>query len=136
MKIAVVGSRNWKDEMLIQHKIFEYFYGNPIIYDFISGGANGVDKIAEKWIDYLNDEKYIIWRNPNAEYLPRQKTKKIIFLPDWDKYGKSAGYIRNKLIVEEADKIIAFWDGHSKGTKHTIDLAIEAKKPIDIYIRS
>jgi hypothetical protein len=61
--------------------------------------------------------------------------KKHIFKPDWDKYGKRAGFIRNELIINEADKIIAFWDGESKGTKLSIDLAIKAGKPIDIYVR-
>ena len=36
----------------------------------------------------------------------------------------------------EADKIIAFWDGRSKGTKISIDMAIKANKNIDIYVRN
>ena len=136
MKIAIVGSRNFKNDHLIHQKIIGYFYGNPVHHDFVSGGANGADKMAEKWIDYLNDEKYITYRNPNSKLPKRQKTKKIIFKPDWNKYGKKAGFIRNQQIVNEADKIIAFWDGKSKGTKHSIDLEIKAGKPIDIYIRN
>ena len=40
---------------------------------------------------------------------------------DWDKYGKSAGFIRNKEMVDIADAAIIFWDGDSKGTKDTIE---------------
>ena len=44
---------------------------------------------------------------------------------NWDKYGKSAGYKRNAEMVNQLDKndiAFIFWDGKSKGTKHTIDL--------------
>jgi len=51
--------------------------------------------------------------------------KSIIIKPEWNKYGKSAGYKRNSLIINEADKVVAFWKGESKGTKHSIDLAIK-----------
>ena len=44
---------------------------------------------------------------------------------DWDKYGKSAGYRRNKEMAEVADACICFWDGQSKGTKHMIDIATD-----------
>ncbi len=53
-----------------------------------------------------------------------------IFIAEWDKYGKSAGYIRNRLIVQESDMIVAFWDGKSKGTKHSIDQATLKKIPL------
>jgi len=40
--------------------------------------------------------------------------------------------VRNKLIVEECDCLIAFWDGTSRGTKYTIDYAHQLGKPIKI----
>lgn len=44
---------------------------------------------------------------------------------DWDQYGKRAGFIRNKRMIVEGKPlvVVAAWDGESKGTKHTIDLA-------------
>lgn len=63
----------------------------------------GADKLAEKYAKHYD--------------IPTK-----IFLPDWNQFGKSAWYIRNKLIVENADIVIAFYDGASKGTKLTIDL--------------
>ena len=119
MKIAFVGSREFSQKSLVQY-ITEKFLvpssGQPIYNIFISGGAKGVDLWAEETAKNLGAERHI-------------------FLPDWDKHGKSAGFIRNKLIVNEADHIVAFWDGQSKGTKSTIDLAINVGKPVDIYIR-
>jgi len=52
----------------------------------------------------------------------------IEILPDWDLHGKSAGMIRNAEIVKQADEVVAFWDGSSKGTKNTIDRAEAAGK--------
>jgi hypothetical protein len=39
---------------------------------------------------------------------------------------------RNKLIVDECDCVLAFWDGQSHGTKFTLDYAKEKNKPIKI----
>ena len=47
----------------------------------------------------------------------------LSFPADWDKYGKAAGYKRNEEMARNADALIAFWDGKSRGTKHMIDLA-------------
>lgn len=129
MKIAVVGSREFIKESAFESFIdqtlmmeFRNFPGNPhhpLTYQditIVSGGAKGVDSYAEQFA-----KRWVL------------KTK--IFLPEWDKYGKSAGFKRNELIINEADKVIAFWDGSSKGTKHSIDLAIKMKKPLDIYVR-
>jgi hypothetical protein len=117
MKIAFVGSRGFSDKELVKMKTIEYLsnHGLPI-NEFISGGAIGVDTWAQEIAQWLT-------------------VKCTIFKPNWDKHGKSAGFIRNKLIIDSADHVIAFWDGKSKGTKSSIDLAIAAGKPIDIYIR-
>ena len=52
------------------------------------------------------------------------------FPADWNKYGKSAGYIRNKEMGDVADSAIVFWDGRSKGSKFMIDIMHELKKPV------
>ena len=119
MKIAVVGSREFKDKEFVQIKLKSVFENLLYVEDIllVSGGAKGVDSWAEELVQIM-------------------QIPKIIFKPDWNKYGKLAGYKRNKLIVDEADKVLAFWDGRSRGTKHSIDLAIEAGKPIDIYVRT
>jgi len=55
------------------------------------------------------------------------------FLPKYDIYGKKAPLIRDKLIINAADLVIAFWDGESRGTKHIIDRCLAINKPIIIY---
>lgn len=119
MKIAFVGSRKFIDKDFVYFTVREHLRGRCLTtaeYEFISGGAKGVDSWAE-------------------ESAKQMYAKCIIFKPDWNKYGKRAGFLRNQLIVNEADKLIAFWDGESKGTKHSIDLAIKKGIPVNIYIR-
>lgn len=65
-------------------------------------------------------------------YLDKGNLKLIEFLPEYDKYGRGAPLVRNKLIVEECDCLIAFWDDTSRGTKYTIDYAHQLGKPIKI----
>ncbi|KKK98473.1 hypothetical protein LCGC14_2642380, partial [marine sediment metagenome] len=140
MKIAVVGSRDFfliydyhKNEYVIDEEK-GIFVNETLVNEFsdghvlVSGGAKGVDICAEQTIDEWNTATFNVTKIPN-------KWKKKIFKPDWNRYGKRAGFLRNELIVAEADKVIAFWDGTSKGTKHSIDLAIKAGKPLDIYVR-
>lgn len=52
---------------------------------------------------------------------------------DWKTYGRAAGPIRNKEMALCADALIAFWDGHSRGTKNMIDEARAAGIPVRIY---
>ncbi len=108
MKIAVVGSRNLTD-IIISKYIPE---GTT---EIITGGAKGIDTLAEKYADKNNITKTVI-------------------KPEYEKYGIHAPLVRNKEIVEKADLIIAIWDGKSKGTKSTIDYAMKLNKKIDLYI--
>jgi hypothetical protein len=110
MKIAVVGSRGFNDYDYIAN-ILNNIEDITLI---ISGGAPGADRLAELYADKNN-------------------INKLILKADWDKYGKSAGIIRNKDIVDNAEYIIAFWDGVSKGTKNSIDRAKKANKKVLIF---
>ncbi len=100
MKVAVAGSRSFSDYHLLASCLQQL----PHIRLIISGGAVGADQLAERWAN-------------------RQGIKTLIFRPDWEKYGKSAGVIRNREIVAHADMLVAFWDGESKGTGYTIEFA-------------
>lgn len=108
MKVAVVGSRSISSADISR-------YIPPDATLIISGGAVGVDTIAEKYAD----EKGI---------------KKLIIYPDYELYGKSAPLIRDKLIVDHADLVIAVWDGESSGTEFTISYAKRRGVPCEIYI--
>ena len=106
MRIAIVGSRSFDDYERMSKILIE-----RIPFILISGGARGADALAES---FAREHKLVT----------------MIYPAMWDKYGKSAGFIRNKKIVEEADLIIAFWDGTSKGTESTINLADQMDKEV------
>ena len=107
MKVAIVGSRS------LNVDISKYIPDGTTT--IITGGAKGIDSLAEKFADENN-------------------LKKIIFKPQYDKYGKAAPIVRNILIVNESDLIIAIWDGKSRGTKFTIDYARKLDKFIRVFI--
>jgi hypothetical protein len=112
MKLAIVGSRDINNFNTIEEKIkSNYNIGN--IQVIISGGAKGVDQLAEIFAQKYNKELKI-------------------FYPDWNIYGAKAAFIRNTLICENSDQIVAFWDGKSKGTKMTIDIANRLGKLIKV----
>lgn len=112
MKVAVVGSRTITDYSVVREIL-----GNYTITQIVSGGAKGIDSLAEQFSATV--------MLPNA---PK------VFLPDWQTHGKGAGFIRNKEIVNYADTVIAIWDGVSKGTKHSIDYARKQGKIVDVWV--
>ena len=105
MRIAIVGSRNVNID-----SITEFVADND---EIVSGGAIGVDQYA-------------------ANYAREHGLKLTEFLPEYEKYGRAAPILRNKQIVDYADKIIAFWDGKSKGTLSVIKYAEKTGKPCEI----
>ncbi len=126
MKILVCGGRDFDD----YEKMKEILDGIFITHEngflkhqqmtFIFGGANGADKLAEKYYDEFDINKY-----PTTD--PVMMNKRI-FPADWKNKGMKAGIIRNvEMIGQEPDLVIAFWDGKSKGTQHTITLAKQNK---------
>lgn len=112
--IMIVGTRTYEDYKAFKSKVDEWLnYNvnlNEDIIEIVSGGARGVDSLAER---LANEEGFIL----------------KVFPADWNKYGKSAGPIRNRQMVEyikEKDGVcLIFWDGQSRGTKNDIDLCKE-----------
>ena len=59
----------------------------------------------------------------------------ILMRADWDNNGKAAGIIRNQaMLALKPDKVLAFWDGRSRGTKHMIEIARKAGVPVEIVV--
>lgn len=110
MRIAIVGSRGYQP----LHRVINRILALPKDSIIISGGAIGVDRTAQETALKLGMEI---------------KT----FLPDWDKHKKAAGMIRNTEIIKESGKVIAFWDGSSRGTFDSIKKAHKLEKPLEIW---
>jgi hypothetical protein len=106
-RLAVVGSRTFRDwEELVRTIGPQWKAG--YISEIISGKAKGADSLAARFA-----------KNNN---IPLRE-----FEPDYDSFGKSAPFIRNQQIVDNAECMVAFWDGSSAGTLDSIKKAIKAK---------
>ncbi|MCK5050408.1 MAG: DUF2493 domain-containing protein [Candidatus Cloacimonetes bacterium] len=109
MKLAVIGTKKFTDFTFLSTTLGKI----PNIEMIISGGAPGTDTLAKK-------------------YAIQNKIEFLEFPPDYKKFGDKAKHIRDKLIVEECDELIAFWDGECEGTKYTLDYAKQLGKAVNI----
>lgn len=108
MKVAVIGFRS-----LTVDDLGKYLPEGTT--EIISGGARGVDACARN---------YAIAHN----------IKLTEFLPEYEKYGRRAPLKRNITIIENADTVLAFWDGKSNGTRFVIKKCREMGKEIKIKV--
>jgi len=105
MIIAFIGSREFKNIKKVREKLEEI----RLIYNaenvkIISGGARGVDTEAIKIAKSLG------FQTDAESYTPNFN----------DGYDVSKYHTRNDQIITDADKVIAFWDGNSAGSKSVI----------------
>ena len=107
MKVAIVGSRG-----VCVSDIGKYVSDAE---EIVSGGAVGVDFCA-------------------VCFAKEKGIRLTEFLPQYERYGRAAPIVRNKEIVDYSDKIVAFWDGSSKGTLSVIKYAQKMGKPCEIII--
>ena len=106
IKCVIAGGRDfWDWDLLVETlERVRHELGDWDITEIVSGTARGADTLGAKYaVD--ND-------------IPVKE-----FPANWDKHGRSAGYLRNEEMAEYADMVICFWDGQSRGTRHMIDLA-------------
>ena len=108
MKLLIVGSRSIEN-----FDLSECITEKPTL--IISGGARGVDALAEKYAD-------------------RHKISKLILRPHYDLYGKAAPIKRNEQMVDISDAVLVIWDGVSRGAQSTITYAQKIGKPITVII--
>ena len=127
-RIAIVGSRDFNNYEYLKFELLKYINkrldstitpGQPykrvdLEVEIVSGGARGADTLAEK---FANEFGF----------------KTVIYKPDWDLYGKRAGFIRNAKIVDACDILFAFQINKSRGTQHSIDLAREKNKEVYVF---
>ena len=109
MKLAVIGSKEFTDYSKLK-SVLDPVSGISVI---VSGGSPGTDTLAK-------------------QYSFQNKIKFLEFPPDYKKYSNKAKHVRDKLIVEHCDRIIAFWDGKCEGTKNTMDYGKELGKSIKV----
>lgn len=108
MRVLVCGSRYFNDINLMSSKLTE-IQEETNFDTIIHGAARGADTLAEAWAF-------------------RHGFTTIAFPADWNKYGKGAGSIRNKQMLDEGkpDLVVAFRGPNSRGTQNMIDQAEKA----------
>ncbi len=115
IRLLVTGSRTINNinfvSMILDVVIEKYRFDEIIV-----GDARGVDRRTMDWC---------------CKQIPRMPF--TIYKPEWSKYGKAAGPINNKEMVEACDIGIGIWDGKSRGTKHCIDELKKAGKLIEVF---
>lgn len=109
-RIAIIGSRHYPRPA----PVAAYVSRLPPNAVVVTGGAPGVDSTAE-------------------EAAAARGLETIVFHADWRQLGRRAGPIRNARIVAHAERVVAFWDGASRGTLNTVVLALRAGVPVEIY---
>lgn len=98
MLVLICGSRTWTNGTKIRDRLQQL----PPDTTILTGGAKGADHLA-------------------AYHARRLGLHVETILPDWDKWGKRAGIMRNLTMLDRnPDLVLAFWDGTSKGTSHTV----------------
>lgn len=117
MKVCIVGSRSITDAQFVFQVIDRFIKDQcvaPVV--LLSGGAKGVDSLvkeyaAKRGIDFV-------------EFVPYHVADRTA------DFRKRYFFIRNKQMIENADKVLAIWDGESSGTEHTISLAQKHNVPV------
>lgn len=110
MKLIIAGDRRLRSWDLVNvwaSNVAEF----RRITEVVSGHAPGADRLGEEWA-------------ANAQLPCKQ------FPAQWDKHGKSAGFIRNIEMAKYADMLLAFPAPDSKGTPHMIEAMVREQKPV------
>ena len=107
-RVIIAGTRDFSNYELLKKKCDNILStkrqdSNIVI---LSGTAKGADRLGER---YARERGFLLRRFP----------------ADWDKDGNKAGPIRNAKMADNADALIAFWDGTSRGTAHMIRMGKE-----------
>lgn len=111
MRTIIAGSRTVTDYETVKKGIESIAIPITVV---LCGEAKGPDKLGKYWASENN--------------IPVES-----YPADWEKHGKGAGFIRNIEMVKNADVLIAFWDGRSKGTEHVIKQA--KKYNLKVFIK-
>ena len=112
MRVAIVGSRHFSEP----DRVTEYVNGLPARASIITGSASGVDAAATKAARA---------RGLGVQVMPAS-------FDEMSDASRSAA--RNQRLVDACDVLVAFWDGTSKGTRTTVERALDAGKEVHVFV--
>ena len=114
-RVIIAGGRDFQDYSLLQRSMDAFLMNIDDDVLIVSGRAKGADRLGER---YANERGYTVQPYP----------------ADWQKHGKAAGFIRNEEMAQNADALVAFWNGESRGTAHMIKLARQYSLDVRVII--
>ena len=112
MRVAIVGSRHFSEP----ERVTDYVNGLAAGASIITGSASGVDAAATRAARA---------RGLGVQVMPAS-------FDEMSDASKSAA--RNQRLVDACDVLVAFWDGTSKGTRATVDRALDAGKEVHVFV--
>ncbi|HEY8801965.1 MAG TPA: hypothetical protein VIN00_02720 [Candidatus Dormibacteraeota bacterium] len=112
MRVAIVGSRRYSEPS----RVSDYVNALPPRASIITGSASGVDAAATK--------------AARAKGIPVQ-----VMPASFDEMADaSRSAARNQRLVDACDVLVAFWDGSSKGTRATVERALDSGKEVHVFV--
>ena len=120
-KVIIAGGRDFSDYEFLKLTMDHLLSNITSEIGIVCGMAKGADLLGKR---YANEKGY----------------KVFCFPADWSSFGKSAGFVRNEEMAQNADALVAFWNGKSRGTQHMIKTAeryklkIRVKNYISLYL--
>ncbi len=116
MKVLVCGSRDFSDPFAVSLAVDKRMSELPTPTHVIHGDAPGADRMAKQAAER---------HGHNVQPFPA----------DWETHGKKAGILRNLRMLDEGPElVIAFWNGASRGTAHTISEAKKRGIPVEVFL--
>ena len=112
MRVAIVGSRHFADP----DRVTEYVNGLPPRASVITGSASGVDAVVTK------------------AARARGLSVQVISASFEEVADASKSATRNQRLVDSCDVLVAFWDGTSKGTRETVERALDSGKEVHVFV--
>lgn len=103
-RVIIAGGRDFNDYELLKTTMDKLLSNVSDEIVVVSGRARGADSLGER---YAQERGYSV----------------SLFPAQWNLYGKRAGFLRNEEMAKNADALVAFWDGQSRGTESMIRLA-------------
>lgn len=110
-KLAVVGSRNFADRVVLDRVLDGYRATHPDL-TIISGAARGADTLA-------------------ADYARKHSLGLVEYAQAEDIQAIASGPLRGRQIVDAAEEMVAFWE-ESRGAKSSIELARKKGIPVRV----
>jgi predicted Rossmann fold nucleotide-binding protein DprA/Smf involved in DNA uptake len=112
LRVAIVGSRHFSDPA----RVSDYVNSLPPRASIITGSASGVDAAATK--------------------AARERGIPVQVMPaSFDEMADATkAAARNQRLIDACDVLVAFWDGSSKGTRSTVERALDSGKEVHVLL--